>query len=83
MKNENRSTNWGASYLPIIKFTIITPQALSTDRFSYRFYGAGRHYSEAQPFLSYAGHTVVLEPAPLRERVLNELKKAVKNYEEK
>ncbi|NLT07899.1 MAG: WYL domain-containing protein [Ruminococcus sp.] len=32
--------------------------------------------------VQYAGHAVVFEPAPLRERVINELKKSVTNYEQ-
>ena len=43
------------------------------------------HISEEDMFkwaVQYAGHAVVLEPAPLRERVINELKKAVNDYEE-
>ncbi len=42
------------------------------------------HISEEDMFkwaVQYAGHAVVLEPAPLRERVINELKKAINNYE--
>ncbi|HRR78240.1 MAG TPA: WYL domain-containing protein [Ruminococcus sp.] len=43
------------------------------------------HISEEDMFkwaVQYAGHAVVLEPAPLRERVINELKKAINNYED-
>ena len=31
--------------------------------------------------VQYASHAVVLEPAPLRERVVNELKNALTNYD--
>lgn len=43
------------------------------------------HISEEDMFkwaVQYAGHAVVLEPAPLRERVIDELKNAINNYEE-
>ena len=50
---------------------------------TYKDFIVRAHISEEDMFkwaVQYAGHAVILEPAPLRERVINELNNALSNY---